>query len=85
MRYCLLMHYQEASEIDGPDAGLAALGTIADAALQRFQPALWTRAHLLARAGRTDDARAAYRRAIELTADPAVAEYPRRRLAVLPR
>ena len=67
-------------EIDGPDAGLRALDAIDDPAVERFQPAWTTRAHLLAEAGRAAEACDAYRRAIELTADPAVAEYLLRRL-----
>ena len=35
-------------EIDGPDAGLRALDAIDDPAVDRFQPAWTTRAHLLA-------------------------------------
>jgi predicted RNA polymerase sigma factor len=67
-------------EVDGPDAGLRALDAITDTAIERFQPAWTTRAHLLAEAGRDADAAEAYRRAIELTADPGVAEYLSRRL-----
>jgi predicted RNA polymerase sigma factor len=67
-------------EVDGPDAGLRALDAITDPAIERFQPAWTTRAHLLAEAGRAADAAEAYRRAIELTADPGVAEYLLRRL-----
>ena len=62
-------------EIDGPEAGLRALAAIDDPAVERFQPAWATRAHLLAQAGRAAEAAQAYRRAIELTADPGVAEY----------
>jgi predicted RNA polymerase sigma factor len=62
-------------EIDGPDAGLRALDAIGDPAAERFQPAWTTRAHLLAEAGRAAEAADAYRRAIELTADPGVADY----------
>ncbi len=72
------------AEIDGPEAGLEALDAITDPAAQRFQPAWTTRGHLLARTGRAAAAAAAYRRAIDLTADPAVAEYLRARLAALP-
>jgi RNA polymerase sigma-70 factor (ECF subfamily) len=68
------------AEVDGPDAGLRALDAITDPAMQRFQPAWTTRAHLLARSGRFDEARSAYRRAIELTKDRDVAEYLRDRL-----
>jgi predicted RNA polymerase sigma factor len=62
-------------QIDGPDAGLRALDAIGDPAVERFQPAWTTRAHLLAEAGRAAEAADAYRRAIELTADPGVADY----------
>jgi predicted RNA polymerase sigma factor len=71
-------------EIDGPDAGLRALEAIGDPAMQRFQPAWSTRAHLLARAGRLDEAARAYHRAIELTTDAGVAGYLGKRLAALP-
>ncbi|HZN84900.1 MAG TPA: DUF6596 domain-containing protein [Mycobacterium sp.] len=67
-------------EIDGPDAGLRALDGIDDPAVERFQPAWTTRAHLLAEAGRAAEAADAYRRAIELTTDPGVAEYLFQRL-----
>jgi predicted RNA polymerase sigma factor len=71
------------AEVDGPDAGLQTLDAITDPALQRFQPAWTTRAHLLAQAGRLDEARSAYRRAIELTNDRGVADYLRDRLESL--
>jgi RNA polymerase sigma-70 factor, ECF subfamily len=71
------------AEIDGPKAGLATLDAITDPALQRFQPAWTTRAHLLARAQRFDEARSAYRRAIELTNDRGVVDYVRDRLESL--
>jgi predicted RNA polymerase sigma factor len=66
-------------EVEGPDAGLRALDAITDPAVARFQPAWTARAHLLTRAGRP--ATDAYRTAIELTADPSVADYLRGRLA----
>ena len=53
---------------------------IDDPAVSRFQPAWTTRAHLPAEAGRAAEAADAYRRAIELTADPGVAGYLVRRL-----
>lgn len=71
--------------IDGPDAGLRVLDAVADPAAERFQPAWATRAHLLALAGRTGPAAAAYRTAIELTTDPGVAEHLRQRLTSLAR
>lgn len=71
------------AEIDGPNAGLGALDAITDPAAERFQPAWSARAHLLAQAGQPTAAAAAYRRAIELTDDPAVADYLRGRVAAL--
>ncbi len=62
-------------EIDGPNAGLRALDAITDPAVDRFQPAWSARAHLLAEAGRHVEAAVAYRRAIELTKDPGLADY----------
>ena len=72
-----------AGEIDGPRAGLGDLDAITDPAVDRFQPAWVTRAHLLATAGRTDEAADAYRRAIELTRDTGVRVYLRQCLAAL--
>lgn len=71
------------AQIDGPDTGLRTLDAITDPAAERFQPAWTTRAYLLAAAGRTDAAAAAYRKAIDLTTDPGEATYLRRRLAAL--
>ena len=71
--------------IDGPDAGLRALNAIADPAVDRFQPAWSTRAHLLAEAGHTDAAAEAFGRAIELTTDRSVADYLREQLTSLER
>lgn len=87
------------AEVDGPDAGLAALDALAlgtdnrdgpddtgDSGIRSakrvtaFQPAWVLRAHLLDRLGRTCDAAAAYRRALELTTDPAEREYLEARL-----
>jgi RNA polymerase sigma-70 factor (ECF subfamily) len=59
----------------GPDRGLAALDAIADPAALRFQPAWATRAHLLAEAGRVEEAEQAYGKAISLTTEPAVRRY----------
>jgi predicted RNA polymerase sigma factor len=67
-------------QVDGPHAGLRALDAIADPAVERFQPAWTTRAHLLAEAGQPAGAAEAYRRAIALTSDPGVAEYLSSRL-----
>jgi RNA polymerase sigma-70 factor, ECF subfamily len=73
------------AEIDGPRAGLATLDAITDPAAQWFQPAWTTRAHLLGRAGDHTAAAQAYRRAIQLTTDSAVAQYLRGQLAGLHR
>ena len=62
-------------EIDGPAAGLRALDAITDPAVERFQPAWATRAHLLAEAGRRDDAAQAYQCAIALTTDAGMRGY----------
>ncbi|WNG95210.1 sigma factor [Mycobacterium sp. ITM-2016-00318] len=70
-------------QIDGPDAGLRALAAIDDPAIDRFQPAWSTRAHLLAEAGRTQAAADAFRAAIGLTTDPGVADYLHSRLGAL--
>jgi RNA polymerase sigma-70 factor (ECF subfamily) len=59
------------AELHGPAAGLAALAELDANQLQDYQPYHAARADLLARAGRTSDALAAYDRAIELTANPA--------------
>jgi predicted RNA polymerase sigma factor len=66
------------AEVDGPAAGLAALDALlAEAGEQArlFQPARATRAHLLDRLGRTQEAVAAYDSAIGLTHDPAERQY----------
>jgi predicted RNA polymerase sigma factor len=68
------------AELDGPDAGLRALDAITDPAVDRFQPAWTTRAHLLAQSGRAAQAADAYGRAIDLTTDAEVADYLMRRL-----
>ena len=57
------------AELHGPDEGLAALARIDIATLDNYQPYHAARADLLARAGRRDEALAAYDRAIELTAN----------------
>ena len=67
---------------EGPAAGLAlvdALDTSGTLAGYYLLPA--TQADLLRRLGRSDDAAAAYRRALELTAAGAEQDYLRRRLA----
>ena len=65
------------AEVDGPEAGLSALDALdADSKrLSAFQPAWVLRAHLLTRVGRTEEAAAARRRALDLTTDPAERAY----------
>ena len=66
------------AEVDGPAAGLAALDALLLEAGQRarlFQPAKATRAHLLDRLERKEEAVAAYDSAISLTHDTAEREY----------
>lgn len=60
------------AEINGATAGLAMLADIDDIALDRFQPAWATRAHLLAALGDRRGAAEAYGRALELTTDDGV-------------
>jgi RNA polymerase sigma-70 factor (ECF subfamily) len=70
------------AETDGPEAALnhldalvaaaESLSASAAAALNRFQPAWATRAHLLAAAGRRNEALEAYDRTLALTTDPAL-------------
>ncbi len=59
------------AELDGPGAGLAALAGLDPAALDAYQPYHAARADLLARAGLSEAATAAYDRALELTTNPA--------------
>jgi RNA polymerase sigma-70 factor (ECF subfamily) len=61
--------------VEGAEAGLEALDSTAEEAVQRFQPAWATRAHLLAEAGRSEEAARAYERAIALTTDAGARRY----------
>jgi RNA polymerase sigma-70 factor (ECF subfamily) len=69
----------------GPEAGLAALDTVAAADRARYQPFWATRAHLLAAAGRGAEAAEAHDRALALTADPATRAFLAARRAALGR
>jgi predicted RNA polymerase sigma factor len=74
------------AEVDGPAAGLATLDAVAEEAgerARRFQPAKATRAHLLDRLGRKEEAIAAYENAISLTHDTAERQYLEQRRARL--
>lgn len=59
----------------GPAVGLAALDAVAPESVVSYQPYWAVRAHLLAGLGRTDEARAAYTRAIGLSEDERVREF----------
>jgi RNA polymerase sigma-70 factor (ECF subfamily) len=66
------------AEVDGPAAGLATLDALLSEAGQQarlFQPAKATRAYLLDRLGRKEDAVAAYDSAISLTHNTAERQY----------
>ncbi len=71
------------ARVQGAGAGLALLDSIAEPALQRFQPAWSVRAHLLAEAGRVEEAGRAYDKAISLTTEPGARRYLERRRARL--
>jgi RNA polymerase sigma factor (sigma-70 family) len=70
------------AERDGPEAGLALVEAIGDLHTYPWWHA--TRAELLQRMDRTDTARAAYERALELGMSEPQAEHLRRRIAELP-
>jgi RNA polymerase sigma-70 factor (ECF subfamily) len=64
------------AETRGPEAGLAALGALADdPRLADYQPYWAARAGLLARTGEAEEADRAYERAIGLESDPAVRRF----------
>lgn len=71
------------SERDGPAAGLAELDRIDAAALASYGPFHVAHAELLARAGNTGDAAAAFRRALELTEEPSQRRHIERRLTAM--
>jgi RNA polymerase sigma-70 factor (ECF subfamily) len=70
------------AETDGPEAGLRVIDRLE---LDDFRYLHSTRAELLRRLGRTDEARDAYRRARELTDDGAERRFIERRLGELAR
>ena len=74
------------AELEGPDAGLAALEAAgADQRMDSYQSYWAARANLLGRTESHDAARHAYQLAIGLESDPAVREYLRRCSDDLPR
>lgn len=74
------------AELEGPDAGLAALEAAgADRRLESYQPHWAARANLLGRVGSYDAARHSYQVAIGFERDPAVREYLRQCCDGLPK
>jgi RNA polymerase sigma-70 factor (ECF subfamily) len=71
------------AELHGPVERLAGLAEIDPASLDNYQPYHAARADLLARAGRHDEAEAAYDRAIELTKNSVERDFLVRQRAVL--
>ena len=71
------------AEAESPVSALAALAEIDSDALEDYQPYHATRADLLARAGRTGEAAASYRRAIELATNPVEREFLARQRSAL--
>jgi RNA polymerase sigma-70 factor (ECF subfamily) len=70
---------------DGPETGLEALDALlAEGELGDYQLAHAARADLCRRLGRHGEARTAYRRAIELTAQGPARRFLEKRLAALP-
>ena len=68
---------------DGPQAGLAALDTLHDEALRGYHPLPAARADLLRKLGRTTEAAAAYRAALELASNERERAFLRKKLTEL--
>jgi RNA polymerase sigma-70 factor (ECF subfamily) len=69
---------------DGPEVGLELIDALlAGGELHEYQFAHSARAELCRRLGRTDEARAAYRRALELTRQEPERRFLERRIAAL--
>ena len=74
------------AEVEGPDAGLAALPALSEnAELVQFQPYWAARAALLSRAGLIQDAFEAYGMAIGLESDSAVRNFLLAKRNALPK
>jgi RNA polymerase sigma-70 factor (ECF subfamily) len=67
------------AEVNGPEAGMAALDAIEPDEVSGYQPYWAVRAHLLRLLGRAREAVGAYDRAIGLAGDPAVREFLHKR------
>jgi RNA polymerase sigma-70 factor (ECF subfamily) len=72
-------HAAAHAEASGPDTGLRLLDAMPQEAVRSYQPYWALRAHLLARTGAVEEARAAYHLAIGLSEDPAVRDFLRSR------
>ncbi|MBC8136214.1 MAG: RNA polymerase subunit sigma-70 [Fibrella sp.] len=72
------------AEAHGAAAGLAILDTLPSEVTPGYQPYWVGRAYLLVALGRFEEARAAYRKAIGLSEDPAVRSYLTRRSGNIP-
>ncbi len=79
----LVAHSVVISHVHGVDAGLAALAKVESLPDRPFQPYWAARADFLARAGRADDAKAAYEKAISLTTEPPVIRFLQMRQAMI--
>ncbi|MEM9707764.1 MAG: DUF6596 domain-containing protein [Pseudomonadota bacterium] len=66
-----------------PEDGLAVLHKVDEKVRAAFAPAQATEAHLLGELGRTEEAAAAYKRAIALTVEPPLRRYLETKLAAL--
>ena len=75
-----LNHAAAIAMADGPEVGLPLVEALADE-LETYHLFHGARADLLRRLGRHEDAARAYRRALELAANPAERDYLRRRLS----
>ena len=71
------------AETQDAESGLAALGAIDARSLGQYQPYWSARAHLLAKTGRSSEAREAYDRAIGLEIDPAIRRFLQKKKARL--
>ena len=68
---------------DGPEAGLTLVEPLAEGELKQYRLAHATKADLLRRLGRNDEAKAAYERALELTEQVAERKFIEGRIAEL--
>jgi RNA polymerase sigma-70 factor (ECF subfamily) len=79
----LVAHCVVKAEILGPETGLASLLALEEQLGMGFQPFWATRAEMLVRLGRKNDAHASLAKAISLTTSPPVIAYLRKQLSTL--